>query len=266
MEGFLGFTTFAIIPEGCVGGSFSNVLQPTSSAPMPITYPRIMQPFRLPPPKSTHKDLRYKHKVRIFHPYYPPAEAHDPMLQFMATDGGAQYLMVYYACCIVANNCMKEDEGRVLTNKEGPFLSTSPSAEDRITVPVNDILEPGNYYFIVPSASDAPEAPSSSSPSFLSRGLHYPIIPTFDDWQPPENIPQPWQDVEVPVDIDAESLAFSLEDQPCYVSNHKNGIELAHIIPAQEASGRQDRAAIPDHYRPRVEEGLVRFSFPAVSI
>ncbi|KAI1464524.1 uncharacterized protein F4812DRAFT_462582 [Daldinia caldariorum] len=230
------------VPSGA--GSASSDIPP----PTPTPYPTIMQPFRFPPLRKNYTDLTYDRNIRVFHPYYPPTKGHDPMLQFKATDGGAQYLMVYYACCILANNCMQEDEGRDNNNPDGPFLSKSPTSDGRIQVSLNDILEPGNYYFIMPSFSVVSDALSSASKSAStsgspsssidpdSRGFHYAIIPTFDDWQPPKDIPQPWQDVEVPIDLTIDNPATKLENEPCYITSDMNGVELAHIIPRQETA------------------------------
>ncbi|KAF3064450.1 hypothetical protein GL218_02770 [Daldinia childiae] len=169
--------------------------------------------------------MRLLDSVSVYHPYYPYTKGHNPMLEFLTTDGGAQYLMVYYACCILADNCMQANEGRVCTNANGPFLSATQTIDGRIAVPVNDILPAGDYFFVIPDS--AAETPSA-------RGEHYAIIPTFDDWKPPLEIPLPWRQVEVPLDPNDVTPSHARDAEPCAISNVYNAVEKAHIIPKSE--------------------------------
>ncbi|KAI0108336.1 hypothetical protein F4814DRAFT_427591 [Daldinia grandis] len=199
--------------------------QPATRPPTRPSFPRNMQPFRDPRPISYTVEESLLQRVNVYHPYYSYEEAHSPMLRFLTSDSGAQYLMVYYACCIIADNCMRNDEGRDHTISNSPFLSTTRKAEDRITVPENNIIKAGDYFFIIPDTESDKPSP---------RGQHYPIIPTFDDWLLPEKIPRPWCQVEVPLHPDNISPARVRETEPCYISKALNGVEQADIIPKSE--------------------------------
>ncbi|OTB20673.1 hypothetical protein K445DRAFT_313162 [Daldinia sp. EC12] len=187
--------------------------------------PSAMQTLRRPGTPTYNLDSRLTRYVYVYHPYYPMKDDYNPMLQFLTTDDGAQYLMIYYACCILAGNCTKPDEGRDMENSNSPFLSTSPKVENRLEIPANDIIPHGNYYFIVPD-------PTDTSPT--SKGQHYPVTPTFDDWKPPETVPPPWVQVEVPLPAHIKRPAEYRAAEPCYLSKVFNGVEQAHIIPRSE--------------------------------
>ncbi|KAI0112007.1 hypothetical protein F4814DRAFT_424426 [Daldinia grandis] len=215
--------------------SLGPTIPGSSNVSSNIWFPTIMKPFCVPPPPSTRSmDPNYLLYVRIFHPYYPPGAGRDPMLRFLTSDGGAQYLMVYYACCILAGNCMKDDEGRDNTNLSSPFLSRTQYMKDRIKVPANDILETGDYYFIMPPS--CPSSPGTAPSSSSTRGEHYAITPTFDDWDIPKVIPSPWHQVAVPLDQSDLSPAETRAAQPCYLSSSLNSVQQAHIIPGAEVN------------------------------
>ncbi|KAI8960897.1 hypothetical protein F5Y11DRAFT_328444 [Daldinia sp. FL1419] len=197
---------------------------PVPTGPVPVNrFPDIMKPWRRPEPRHVNYDDRLLQSIYIYHPYYTKEDKFSSMLRFITTDGGVQYLMLYYACCILADNCMKDDEGRDPAVTNSPFLSKSPKPEDRIKIPTNDIIEAGTYYFIKPSNNPEDQ-----------YGEHYAITPTFDDWSPPPIIPSPWREVELPVPPELLRTIHNRKDEPCYVTNADHGVEAAHIIPKSE--------------------------------
>ncbi|KAI8956495.1 hypothetical protein F5Y11DRAFT_342834 [Daldinia sp. FL1419] len=188
-------------------------------------FPDIMVPFRNVPVIDKPHDDRLLRKVRVYHPYYTEKDCYDCLLEFVTTDGGAQYIMVYYASCILANNAMHPDEGRDPAKKTSPFLSKSPEVKDRYRIPPNDLLPSGDYFFIIPDERGR-----------LPRGIHWAIVPTFDDWSPPKRTPKPWRDVEIPFDPKVGMAENELRIKPCYLSNCLSGVDLAYIIPKQETA------------------------------
>ncbi|KAI1477114.1 hypothetical protein F4774DRAFT_217363 [Daldinia eschscholtzii] len=196
----------------------------SSTNPVPATFPKHMIDFRAPPQLSKEQNKRLANYVIIHHPYYIDVDNFQPLLSFCTSDDGVPYLMVYYGCCAIANNCFHPDEGRNLLDDEKPFLSKSVHKKDRIKIPANDILEPGKYFFIVPGSSTS------------ERGEHYAVTPTFDDWIPPSEVPYPFRAIEIPEDPDLRFSLPKLKTTPCFLSNVDNAIELAHIVPKQEVS------------------------------
>ncbi|KAI1482854.1 hypothetical protein F4774DRAFT_252382 [Daldinia eschscholtzii] len=192
----------------------------TSTADRPTTpLASLMLPFRPPSPVPfTRLDNRLANLVEICHPNY---NSDFPMILLRTTDGGVQYLIAYYACCIVANNVWQEDEGRDLQNADGPFLSTSKDPSDRITIPSDDLLPAGTYFFHVPSFPNG----------------DYPIVPTFDDWELPAEIPLPWRAVESPYERPRKKPAPNTAEgfSPCYITDYRDGVKSAFIIPRTEA-------------------------------
>ncbi|KAK6954262.1 hypothetical protein Daesc_004229 [Daldinia eschscholtzii] len=191
-----------------------------STADRPTTpLASLMLPFRPPSPVPfTRLDIRLAKMVEICHPNYG---SDSPMILLRTADGGVQYLIAYYACCIVANNVWQEDEGRDLQNADGPFLSTSKDPSDRITIPSDDLLPAGRYFFHVPSFPNG----------------DYPIVPTFDDWELPAEIPLPWRAVESPYKRPGKEPPPNMARIPsrCYITDYDDGVQSAFIIPRTEA-------------------------------
>ncbi|KAI2462703.1 hypothetical protein F4781DRAFT_419199, partial [Annulohypoxylon bovei var. microspora] len=133
-------------------------------------------------------------------------------------------------------------------NRNEPFLSQSPDLIP-IDIPNSGILREKRYYFHVPSNDDGP----------------YPIVPSFEHWIFPDEMPLPWRKVKISgPDDDEEGSSFSDEhddDEPpanpepistdptrspppavfyhnesCRVSGSLIGLEIAHVIPGKEGS------------------------------
>ncbi|OTB17378.1 hypothetical protein K445DRAFT_316014 [Daldinia sp. EC12] len=172
------------------------------------------QPASFP---SDNKLNKIRKVVQVFHPEYKPAY---PLLSLRATDDGALcYIIIYYACCIIAGNIWDASEGRTT----GPFLSTSsdPSTAQRY-IPQNYVIPAGTYYFHVPKSSRIDS----------NHTQPYPIVPNFHDWVFPESVPQPWRDVaNNSPDRRTDSL-FDPERAKCVITAQLNGLESAHMMPS----------------------------------
>ncbi|GKT67224.1 hypothetical protein ColTof4_13611 [Colletotrichum tofieldiae] len=80
-------------------------------------------------------------------------------------------------------------------------------------VPLNAVLVPGEYFFIVN----------------LDPAYRYPIVPSFRDWRSPHgHMPDGWPSPESNPSTDAAHSR-------CVVTNHRFGLTNAHLIPAEEA-------------------------------
>ncbi|XXG99541.1 hypothetical protein Hte_005880 [Hypoxylon texense] len=186
----------------------------------------------LPPVGEQVKLLRH---IDIYHPGYPGMK---PLLSFNSSDnGGVDYTIVYYACCIVAGNIWNDSEGRNHTKKhrnrtkDDPYLSKTMK-QVPMPIPDDDIIPPGHYFFHVPKIAC------------------YPFYPNFDQWVFPEQIPKPWAYLQSRHEEDepgtdngryAEPSSEELLSEPpsgrdfpaepCRITGHPCGIELGHVVP-----------------------------------
>lgn len=112
-----------------------------------MDYLPLFEP-QLPVPSS---DIRQslKRELVIMHPGYTPQLR---LLTLRASDyGSLEYGILYYACCIVAGNVWKPDEGRNGLNT-GPFFSKDRLGQDKLILPESNryLIPAGRYYFHVP--------------------------------------------------------------------------------------------------------------------
>ncbi|KAI0122213.1 hypothetical protein F4814DRAFT_438304 [Daldinia grandis] len=155
-------------------------------------------PFQMPTGEKRKKLLGL---VDIYHPGYPNS---NPLLSLNASDdGGIHYTVVYYACCIVAGNVWKPNEGRGRDEKE-PFLSLTRKPK-AIIIPDDDILRNRRYYFHVPNS----KYPDSAEETVGDENVKLPDAP-------PRESPPP---------------AVMCHTEACRITGHLNGLDLAHIIP-----------------------------------
>ncbi|OTA62277.1 hypothetical protein K449DRAFT_465061 [Hypoxylon sp. EC38] len=186
--------------------------------------PALESPVPSPPDEDLRKfTLPF---VQIHHPGYP--DFYPPLLSFLPfDDGGIDYDIAYYACCILAGNVWQRDEDTTSTEsqdeerKPKAYLATSakPSATP-ITRPADGILRDKKYYFHVSTDSNKP----------------YPIIPTFSHWEFPHgNLPRPWR--SFPISPRGELTRISCNanvltrDKSCRVTQSAIASKYAHIIP-----------------------------------
>lgn len=136
----------------------------------------ISKRYATPTPLPTGRERKLLlRRLDVYHPGYPGSK---PLLSFHASDnGGVDYTVVYYACCIVAGNVWAESEGRKLDrNEKDAFLSRSVQATP-IAIPKDNILRAKRYFFHVPNYEDGP----------------YPIVSNFNQWIFPATMPLPWR-------------------------------------------------------------------------
>ncbi|KAI0096173.1 hypothetical protein F4776DRAFT_669576 [Hypoxylon sp. NC0597] len=196
----------------------SDVLSSTSIPTSAIVIKPPSMPPKLPAQKKDREAIL--RRIDIYHPAYDDL---DPLLTLRASDnGGVHYNVAYYACCILAGNLWKENEGRStrssipsaaqvlatnetsdrshsnelevtnsLTDEElstlrqhaTPFFSLTGDPSEPITIPADDILREDTYYFHI-----------CSHPGHY----RYPIVPNFAHWEFPETIPKPWSSLKFP--------------------------------------------------------------------
>ncbi|KAI0835617.1 hypothetical protein F5Y06DRAFT_305845 [Hypoxylon sp. FL0890] len=160
--------------------------------------------------------------VSIRHPYYPIN--HKALMEFLAFDnGGIDYDLAYYACCLLVDNAWIREEA------DRPYFSLIPTPNGRFTRPADGILPANVYYFHDPLYAD-PTVP-------------YPITPSFAHWSFPHgNLPPPWCNLDiasVPTHKSSSMRAGGREaiisrDECCRMTLALSGVEKAHIVPQAE--------------------------------
>lgn len=156
--------------------------------------------------------------VKIRHPSYPTN--HKSLMEFLAVDnGGIDYDLAYYACCLLVDNAwIREESNR-------PYFSLIPTPNGRFERPANGILPVNVYYFHDP----------------LYPTLPYPITPGFRHWSfPHNNLPPPWRNLNIaPVPAHKSMRAGGREaiiarDECCRMTLALSSVEKAHIVPKAE--------------------------------
>ncbi|OTB17210.1 hypothetical protein K445DRAFT_310577 [Daldinia sp. EC12] len=181
----------------------------------PFRWFRTSNPPTLPTGENRKKLLKL---IDIYHPGYPDL---NPLLSLHASDdGGVHYTIAYYACCIVAGNIWKPDEGRTKKMDE-PFLSKTRKPTP-IDIPEDDILRERRYYF--------------HNPDTQYSDFRYPIISSFDHWIFPANLPAPWESLRLSTSSASETTedpppAVTYHNEACRITAHLNGLDMAHMIP-----------------------------------
>ncbi|TGJ80902.1 hypothetical protein E0Z10_g7853 [Xylaria hypoxylon] len=192
-----------------------------------------LQP-QLPPPIPPNQDNDQENRfIEFYHPAYPPST--PPLLQLIAVDQGDGQLGIDYdfakaACGVIADN--RWDDAAYIAIKNRPAqLSAEPSAFTKVTRPEDGVLPippPGStcwYYFVVDNPTHC-----------------YPVVPSFDHWRFPHNIPlpRPWNTLHVPIGSGQVSgsetgkFAARMRDGSCRVTGFIETCEAAHLIPYAE--------------------------------
>ena len=161
-------------------------------------------------------EMRQRGAVSVYHPDYTDHGA--VLLSLPATDGDSQTPgvhrdTIHTACAIIANNRF---DGYISASRD-PHAAHGDL--DHI-----HILPAGTYYFHVPRPLEAPAL------------TPYPVVPSFRTWRYPhdEHIPG-WADLRIEDEgILGSAEAVLARDQACRLTNSKEAIQAAHIIPKAE--------------------------------
>ncbi|KAK5687979.1 hypothetical protein LTR17_026599 [Elasticomyces elasticus] len=154
--------------------------------------------------------------VSIYHPGYTDHGA--VLFSLPATDGNAQAPgvhrdVLHTACALIANN------------RFDGFISASRNphtAHDDLDR--TQILPTGTYYFHLPQSLDAPTL------------MPYPIVPSFRTWRyPHDQHISGWDELRIQDDgIFGGAEAALARDQACRLTDSKEAVQAAHIIPKAE--------------------------------
>ena len=168
------------------------------------------------PPLTPSAVLRNPPSVDIYHP--APGPERPPFFTSPAYDRtpdgkwGVYYDVVFEACAIKANN------------KPG-YISTTRDAQGRVSAATR-IIEPGQYYYVVPDMMDAA----------------YPVVPSFDAWTFPSPIPARWVDAfnaNIPVPDAGTLTAFGTtamanqvkgRDGACLLTRYTTGQSFVRLV------------------------------------
>ncbi|KAF5017923.1 hypothetical protein F66182_10119 [Fusarium sp. NRRL 66182] len=156
----------------------------------------------LKPRRQLFSTTRQQKNIFFYHPGYQ--DGHNLLLNLPALDaGGIHHETARIACAILAA-C--RFDGYFSTSKNGPRI---PDRSD-------DILQNTKYYFCIENETN------------------YPIVPSFDNFQCPDELPESWLDdvasIEPGVYRDARE-----RDNTCRITGSFLPTELAHIIPQAQS-------------------------------
>ncbi|KAH8701326.1 hypothetical protein GQ44DRAFT_732977 [Phaeosphaeriaceae sp. PMI808] len=128
------------------------------------------------------------------------------------------------ACAVIAGN------------RTDGWLSTLRDPDDarKAQIDAASILHARNYYFHLDRENGTDDDSGSDEP--------YPIVPTFREWRfPHDRIPAHWQQLSpnaAPLDsiFSPSNLttALQIRDGSCRISGHREGLQVAHIVPQAE--------------------------------
>ncbi|KAK4155532.1 hypothetical protein C8A00DRAFT_13439 [Chaetomidium leptoderma] len=162
-----------------------------TAAPPPQARPR--------PPKQP-LELLTRDGIRFLHPGY---HSKDILLILPRVDRttststyGVHHGTALVACQIIAGNAFANS-----------YLALDKAGQQRVQVPLHDILIEEQYYFIVEGSE------------------LYPIVPSFQDWEFPHGrIPDWWPSV----------VTTSVSTLDCAITNAGYAVEEAHLVPKEE--------------------------------
>ncbi|KAK5111416.1 hypothetical protein LTR85_012146 [Meristemomyces frigidus] len=160
--------------------------------------------------------LRLRGTVSVYHPDYNDHGA--VLFSLPATDGDAQTPGVHRntlhtACAIIANNRF---DGYISASRD------PHAAHDDLDR--TDTLPAGTYYFHLPRPLNAPAL------------TPYPVVPSFRAWRYPHDIRIPgWEELNIQEDgVLGSAEAVLARDQACRITDSKEAIQAAHIVPKAE--------------------------------
>ncbi|KAI2627874.1 hypothetical protein GGS26DRAFT_122280 [Hypomontagnella submonticulosa] len=234
----------------------------------------IKRGYDRPVPTRTGNPLG---NLEVYHPGYTNAQ--PALLRFLAVDdGGVDYDVVYYACCILVGNDWAPP--RSLAHRRsasGPSAAGPSTSMSSMPVLRQSLRNTGNYPFLSTSIdpSNRQAWVTRSDDNIIRKEriyLHvpkhkgdkpYPITANFLHWIFPHgNLPPPWrslpirgltplEDERVPRDV---REAVFWRDDCCRMTQCRCGLEAAHLVPRKDLgwfidNGMQqycaDRAADP---------------------
>ncbi|RYC79448.1 hypothetical protein BFJ63_vAg17672 [Fusarium oxysporum f. sp. narcissi] len=156
----------------------------------------------LKPRRQLFAATRQQKNVFFYHPGYQ--DGHNLLLNLPALDaGGIHHETARIACAILAA-C--RFDGYFSTSKNGPKISDRP----------DDILQDKKYYFCI------------------EDDIKYPIVPSFDNFQCPDELPESWLDDPAPIEPGIYRDARERDDG-CRITGSFLPTELAHIIPQAQS-------------------------------
>lgn len=174
--------------------------------------------------------LRHPPSARItfLHPGY--ADGENVLMVVSAPDhpsGGLHHGLALDMCSIAADN------------KTGYFSLTADG--NAIQLDRNDVLTAGSYFFLVPH----PHAHLVGGVSDPAKPYKWPVMTNFRDWQFPTQLPEWWllpdHALTQPSPLDGHSQSsyaqtIHARDVFCRVSQHRTGMEIAHLCPESETA------------------------------
>ncbi|KAL2142495.1 hypothetical protein VTI28DRAFT_1097 [Corynascus sepedonium] len=160
---------------------------------------------RLPPPKPL-LELHSRDDIYFLHPGY---DSHNTLLGLPRVDSttststnGVHHRTALLACQIIAGNAFANS-----------YLAFDKMGQQRVQIPLDDILIDEQYYFIVEGSE------------------LYPIVPSFQDWEFPHGrIPDWWPSV----------ITAPISTMDCGITNAGYAVEKAHLVPNEEGVWYRD--------------------------
>jgi len=166
--------------------------------------------------QQRENEMRQRGAVSVYHPEYTDHGA--VLLSLPATDGDSQTPgvhrdTIHTACGIIANNRF---DGYISASRDPHAVHGD--------LDHTHILPAGTYYFHLPRPLEAPAL------------TPYPVVPSFRTWRYPHDKHIPgWTDFRIEDEgILGSAEAVLARDQCCRMTNSKEAIQAAHIIPRAE--------------------------------
>lgn len=179
-------------------------------------------------------------QITFRHPAYPTFK--NVLLRLPALDhpsGGIHHETARIACAIIAGNRW---DGYFTEAIDGPRVETHS----------HGVLQKSDYFFHVPSAALSRCKASclfgmtithiSDPEASDSEFFQYPVVPSFREWRFPHgNLPSSWINESRVTSNPSNSycgsnlsVAVSLRDITCRMSDHQEATEMAHLCPHSE--------------------------------
>ncbi|OAQ58068.1 HNH endonuclease domain-containing protein [Pochonia chlamydosporia 170] len=158
--------------------------------------------LNLKTPRTPFRSIRESHQTFFLHPGYP--EKHNILLILPALDsGGIHHETARIACAILANSRW---DGFLSLTKDGPKLEE----------PRDAVLPSRRYYFRIEGDD------------------RYPVVPSFDNFPCPLELPDSWCEDLAPIEQSSVD-DVGKRDQICRVTGSSLPNENAHIIPQAQS-------------------------------
>ncbi|KAL4888276.1 hypothetical protein BDV59DRAFT_188898 [Aspergillus ambiguus] len=151
------------------------------------------------PRRPFGKNAQTTQLVFFLHPGY--ADNHNILLTLPGFDSGGIHHATAHTACAIFANCRWD--GFLSVSRNGPRLSVGP----------DDVLPPGRYYFCIEDEEQ------------------YPVVPTFDHFLCPTNIPSSYTSAPI---LSSPADDVIRRDITCRITASALPNETAHIIPASQ--------------------------------